>query len=273
MRQRAFISRLGGTAAVWSSHDKRAPARMRELLLLIIFSLLALAAAQQAPAQNAPGGLTRDPRNSICLMIESAARANALPIDFFARVIWQESRFRANVIGPVTRSGERAQGIAQFMPGTAAERRLFEPFNPAEALVKSAEFLAELRNQFGNLGFVAAAYNASPERVREFIRGSRDLPLQTRNYVVSITGRSIEDWAKAATGQPNEEIGEPHANDVTASCRDLILLYKQAPDLIIAELQQRRAPSWCKHLHHPNVNVCGSVHQEEARKILRASSH
>jgi hypothetical protein len=83
-------------------------------------------------------------RDSICLMIESAARANDLPVDYFARVIWQESRFQADVVGPRTRNGQRAQGIAQFMPGTAAERRLLDPFDPIEALPKSAEFLARI---------------------------------------------------------------------------------------------------------------------------------
>jgi soluble lytic murein transglycosylase-like protein len=43
-----------------------------------------------------------------------------LPVEFFARLIWQESRLRPDAIGPVTRSGKRAQGIAQFMPATAA---------------------------------------------------------------------------------------------------------------------------------------------------------
>ena len=62
----------------------------------------------------------RSSDDSICLMIESAARDHGLPFEFFARVIWQESRFRADAIGPVTRSGKRAQGMAQFMPGTAA---------------------------------------------------------------------------------------------------------------------------------------------------------
>ena len=73
-------------------------------------------------------------------MIESAARANDLPLEFFARVIWQESRFQSDAVGPVTRSGQRAEGIAQFMPGTASERRLLDPFDPVQALPKSAEF-------------------------------------------------------------------------------------------------------------------------------------
>src|ERR1700712_3514662 len=105
-----------------------------------------------------------DAREAMCLMIESAARAANLPLEFFARVIWQESRFQPDAVGPVTRSGQRAQGIAQFMPGTASERRLLDPFDPVQALPKSAEFLGELRQQFGNLGLAGAAPNAGARR-------------------------------------------------------------------------------------------------------------
>src|SRR3954451_11024721 len=90
-----------------------------------------------------------DTREAMCLMIESAARSQDLPLEFFARVIWQESRFQPDAVGPMTRRGQRAQGIAQFMPGTASERRLLDPFDPVQALPKSAEFLNELRGQFG----------------------------------------------------------------------------------------------------------------------------
>ena len=44
------------------------------------------------------------------------------------------------------------------------------------ALPKSAEFLRELRAQFGNLGLAAAAYNAGPQRVQDWLRGKRTLP-------------------------------------------------------------------------------------------------
>ena len=120
-----------------------------------------LAIPPQKPAATARES---DAREAMCLMIESAARASGLPLEFFARVIWQESRFQSDAVGPVTRSGQRAQGIAQFMPGTANERRLLDPFDPVQALPKSAEFLSELREQFGNLGLAAAAYNAGPRR-------------------------------------------------------------------------------------------------------------
>ena len=132
---------------------------------------------------------------SICLMIESAAGANRLPLEFFARVIWQESRFRSDVVGPVTRSGERALGIAQFMPRTAAERGLLDPFDPVQALPKSAEFLRELRAEFGNLGLAAAAYNAGPQRLRDYLAGRGGMPAETRAYVSAITGMTVDEWA------------------------------------------------------------------------------
>jgi hypothetical protein len=186
----------------------------------------------EAPAEQAAP--PSDARDSLCLMIESAARASDLPVDYFARVIWQESRFQPGVVGPRTRSGERAQGIAQFMPGTAAERRLLDPFDPVEALPKSAAFLAELRDQFGNLGLAAAAYNAGPRRLRDFIAGTRPLPAETRNYVMAITGRSVDDWARATKSR-----GEAPAQPAVAGCHELIALLKQAPNPFVDELQER----------------------------------
>jgi hypothetical protein len=174
-----------------------------------------------------------DTRESICLMIESAAREANLPLEFFARVIWQESRFQSDAVGPVTRSGQRAQGIAQFMPGTASERGLLDPFNPVQALPKSAEFLAELREQFGNLGLAAAAYNAGPRRVQEWLAGTGPMPQETRNYVLAITGSTVEDWAKAGKG------GKQPERIPTSSCRELMALLKQAPNPFIAGLEQR----------------------------------
>jgi Transglycosylase SLT domain/SPOR domain len=136
---------------------------------------------------------------TICQVVEAAATANELPFEFFARVIWQESRFRFDAVGPVTRSGQRAQGIAQFMPMTAAERLLRDPFDPAEALPNSAKFLRELHEQFGNLGLAAAAYNAGPTRVRDWLAGRRTLPSETQAYVRIVTGRRAEEWRSKAT--------------------------------------------------------------------------
>jgi hypothetical protein len=146
-------------------------------------------------------------------------------------VIWQESRFQADVVGPRTRSGDRAQGIAQFMPRTAAERGLLDPFDPVQALPKSAEFLRELADQFGNLGLAAAAYNAGPGRLREFLSGRRPLPAETRHYVLAITGISVDEWATSGKREP------PHVPK--AGCGELMALLHRAPNPFVQKLEER----------------------------------
>ncbi len=142
-----------------------------------------------APNASAPSEGAVVPVN-ICQALGIAAKANDLPGEFFIRLIWQESRFK-----PETVSRAGAQGVAQFMPGTARMRGLADPFDPFEAIAKSAELLRDLNREFGNLGLAAAAYNAGPGRVRDFLGGRRPLPGETRAYVRIVTGRSAEEWA------------------------------------------------------------------------------
>ncbi|MBX9845697.1 MAG: lytic transglycosylase domain-containing protein [Xanthobacteraceae bacterium] len=179
---------------------------------------------------------TTDAQNSICLLLESAARANNLPVEFFARVIWQESRFRANAVGPMTRSGRRAQGIAQFMPGTAAERQLLNPFDPIQALPKSAEFLRDLRRDFGNLGLAAAAYNAGPRRVREWLAGTGYMPSETRHYVHAITGATVEQWAKG--GDKSGDAADKKQQG-GSDCGMLMARLKREPNPFVEALERR----------------------------------
>jgi hypothetical protein len=128
--------------------------------------------------------------------VVQAARAHSLPIEFFQRLIWQESRFRPRAI---SRAG--AQGIAQFMPETAAWRGLTDPFNPSDALHESARWLRELWGQFGNLGLAAAAYNAGPARVSRWLAGRSTLPAETRDYVKIVTGEPAERWSDCGGGE------------------------------------------------------------------------
>jgi hypothetical protein len=65
------------------------------------------------------------------------------------------------------------------MPATARWRGLADPFDPLEAIAQTAKLLRDLRREFGNLGLAAAAYNAGPGRVRDWLAGRRGLPRET----------------------------------------------------------------------------------------------
>lgn len=125
----------------------------------------------------------------VCGAIQTLARRHGLPPGFFARLIWQESRFDPNAVSPAG-----AEGIAQFIPGTARLRGLADPFNPALALARSAEYLKEMADAFGSLGLAAIGYNAGENRARSFLGGNPFMPGETRAYVRIITGLSVEDW-------------------------------------------------------------------------------
>src|SRR5712672_4315907 len=106
-------------------------------------------------------------------------------------------------------------------------------FYPVQALPKSAEFLSELRNQFGNLGLAAAAYNAGPRRVQEWLAGSGAMPQETRHYVFAITGTTVDEWAAAGK---NAKMSD---RATYAGCRELMALLKRAPNYFVTELEQR----------------------------------
>jgi hypothetical protein len=147
--------------------------------------------SQQPPAPSAPNIPTPVSLGELCNALFTSAQDNHLPVTFFANLIWQESGLQKDV---VSRKG--AMGIAQFMPQTAVENGLGDPFDPLRSISASARLLGELRNQFGNLGYVAAAYNAGASRVSEWLGRGRKLPRETLSYVVNVTGRSVDEWQK-----------------------------------------------------------------------------
>jgi Transglycosylase SLT domain len=147
--------------------------------------------ASQGPEGGTAAGAkpADDGRQTVCGLIEAAAKTHRLPVGFFTRLIWKESRFRSDALSP-----KGAEGIAQFMPGTAARRKVADPFDPIEAIAASAHYLRDLTDQFGNLGLAAAAYNSGETRVESWLAGNGGLPYETRDYVLSITGHTAEEW-------------------------------------------------------------------------------
>ncbi len=124
-----------------------------------------------------------------CQIIADTAWRHTLDAGFFARLLWQESRFDPNALSPAG-----AQGIAQFMPGTAQLRGFADAYNPAEAMERSAHYLAELVQRYGNPGLAAVAYNGGERRADGFTKDGKGLAQETYDYVRIITGLSAERW-------------------------------------------------------------------------------
>jgi hypothetical protein len=126
--------------------------------------------------------------NELCSNLVDVAQTYDLPLGFFANLIWQESRFDHEAISPVG-----AMGIAQFMPDVA-DKFAINAFDGREALPASGKLLRTLADRFGNVGLAAAAYNAGPKRVLDWLQQRAGLPKETRDYVSLITGKPVEAW-------------------------------------------------------------------------------
>jgi hypothetical protein len=178
-------------------------------------------ATERAEAKAAEAVDQADPKEvekALCTLIETAANDNGLPVGFFTRLIWKESRFRSEAVSP-----KGAQGIAQFMPGTAQERGLEDPFDVTAAIPASARFLSDLKIRFGNLGLAAAAYNAGAQRVTNWLGEDGTLPFETQDYVLFVTGLPAATWAdpENKTELPAEVTEAKDCLALAAKLRDL----------------------------------------------------
>lgn len=154
------------------------------------------------------------PIGRICDLIAAHADGNGLPRPFLARLIWKESRFDPNAVSPAG-----AEGIAQFMPGTARMRGLDDAFDVEKAIPASAAYLAEMEGTFGNLGLAAAAYNSGEARVTRWIASGGFLPLETENYVLDILGAPADSFVGR-----RERVETPPLDETLSyarSCREL----------------------------------------------------
>jgi hypothetical protein len=92
-------------------------------------------------------------------ILRSAARWGVPPA-LMAGQLMAESGFDPNAGSPAG-----AQGIAQFMPSTAAAYGLTNPYDPVAAIDAQAHLMSDLLRQFGSPELALAAYNAGPAPV------------------------------------------------------------------------------------------------------------
>ena len=180
--------------------------------------------------------------HEICTTVAESAHSNDLPLPFFIRLLFQESGFKPDV---VSRAG--AEGIAQFMPETATSVGLKNPFDPIQAIAASARLLGDLVRRFGNLGLAAAAYNAGPRRIENWLDKKGKLPDETQHYVKVITGRPAETWkgrvkAELAAVLPREAPCQERVTVVAANAAEPSARRKAVGDKTPTIVAERNRP-------------------------------
>ena len=127
-------------------------------------------------------------------LLRAAARWN-VSAAMLAAQLMVESNFNPFAVSPAG-----AQGIAQFIPSTAAAYGLRDPFDPGAAIEAQAHLMSDLLRQFGSTALALAAYNAGPAPVAacDCVPG---IP-ETQAYVARILG--LLDGAGALLAPPLE---------------------------------------------------------------------
>lgn len=125
-------------------------------------------------------------RNPYATQMSAAEEKYNLPAGMLSAVARQESGFNPNARSPVG-----AQGLMQFMPGTAKQYGLSNPFDPGSSIDASARLFRDLLQQFkGDIPKALAGYNAGPGAVNRATIGGvfhpEKLPAETQGYIKAI---------------------------------------------------------------------------------------
>jgi peptidoglycan DL-endopeptidase CwlO len=125
--------------------------------------------------------------------IEQAAASNGIPASLLAGLLYHESRFEPNAV-----SSAGAEGIAQFMPATAAGMGI-DPTDPTQAIEGAAQLMGSYSRQFGSYADALAAYDAGSSAVERY--GGVPPYAETQAYVpavLSLAGLSAQSGPVAA---------------------------------------------------------------------------
>jgi soluble lytic murein transglycosylase-like protein len=134
-------------------------------------------------------------------VIRAAEAQFGIPTDLLARMAYQESRFRPEVIDGTKASPAGALGILQMMPHWFSTVRVPRPFTAADTnaqIQQAAQELVRLVNYYsGDWGLALAAYNDGQANIDNYLGGTHTLKPETINYVsqvladVPVTGATI----------------------------------------------------------------------------------
>lgn len=172
-------------SGLFSAHASAAPVQMGSQAQM---ETAAVSAQTHVARTNVVHMFSKGAHSTYRDIARQAATSYGLNPALFERQINQESGFN-----PWALSSAGAEGIAQFMPATAASMGV-NPWDPVSALWGAARLMSQLNHQFsGNYAMALAAYNAGSGAVQSAVRTGGNnwysyLPAETRNYVSVIMG-------------------------------------------------------------------------------------
>jgi soluble lytic murein transglycosylase-like protein len=105
-----------------------------------------------------------------------------IPTNLLARIGYQESHFREDIISGAVTSSAGAIGIMQLMPQYFPGAGQ----NPQTDIATAGQYLESLYTQFGDWQVAVAAYNDGPGNMNAILNGTKTMPLETQNYVADI---------------------------------------------------------------------------------------
>lgn len=122
-------------------------------------------------------------------VINQTEYSYGIPENLLARIAYQESRFRPDVIDGSTVSSAGALGIMQLMPQYFQTVNVPRPYSVADTqaqVAEAAQLLVRLFNHFQDWSLAIAGYNDGQGNIDAYLAGTHALPQQTTDYVSQV---------------------------------------------------------------------------------------
>jgi soluble lytic murein transglycosylase-like protein len=124
-------------------------------------------------------------------VINQSEAANGIPTNLLARMAYQESHFRPDIISGATASSDGALGILQMLPQYFASVTVPTPFSAADTtaqISQAAAQLASLYAAFNDWTLAIAGYEAGEQTVKNYLAGTGELGPKALAYVADVIG-------------------------------------------------------------------------------------
>jgi soluble lytic murein transglycosylase-like protein len=121
--------------------------------------------------------------------LNAAEARHGIPADLLARVAYQESHFRPDIITGATVSPAGALGLMQLMPAYFSSVQVPRPFTDSDTLAQIEEAARELQRLYGHFTdwpLAVAGYNWGQGNVDHYVAGNASLPAETNNYIAQV---------------------------------------------------------------------------------------